>query len=278
MNLSGKKFKSVRGLIFFIKELLGASGEAYIYSSVETTTNTKSIVRQHQFMDDREVKRVVHFFSILERVATARSDVFTHIARLLDVIKTMHGYLTVWRLYAPGDLSNLLKHKPTGLPEKTVFQILKESAKGIYFIHKCQYVHRDIKPWNIVLNTDGTVLIIDFGLTIPANAGPRPPAGTPGFMSPNILCSGEPKPSDDIFSLGVTAFYLLTGSTPFEKVEDMNAFRQRYDNCETYRRKLAGKVSGDGFELVDSMMDPGCYQQMNAQYVYEKAKQVLAQL
>lgn len=84
-------------------------------------------------------------------------------------------------------------------------------------------LHRDIKPANCFEDTDGTVKVGDFGLSISTQARgeshltlPGDFLGTPAFCSPEQLRGDELNVRSDMYSVGVTLFYLLTGRTPFE--------------------------------------------------------------
>ena len=79
--------------------------------------------------------------------------------------------------------------------------------------------HRDVKPGNIVVGPDGSVHLVDFGIAriagkVPLTDG-RAIVGTPEFLAPELL-DGEPAgPGTDLWALGVTLYYALTGEAPF---------------------------------------------------------------
>ncbi|MEO1374273.1 MAG: protein kinase [Cyanobacteria bacterium J06635_10] len=126
---------------------------------------------------------------------------------------------------------------------KTLTQILQEQGlmdeifvKGILisilpvldYIHSKGIVHRDIKPENILIDTDGKPVLIDFGavketlgtmFTPSGNATKSIVIGTPGFM-PTEQSVGRPMFASDIYSLGLSAIYLLTGQMPQELATD----------------------------------------------------------
>ncbi|HBT61723.1 MAG TPA: hypothetical protein DEB40_08265, partial [Elusimicrobia bacterium] len=85
-------------------------------------------------------------------------------------------------------------------------------------------VHRDIKPGNIMLCANGAVRILDFGLCAKAGdltlAGPDAPIGTLDFMSPEQGLCAPPDPRMDLYSLGCTYYFALTGQPPFFSVRD----------------------------------------------------------
>jgi hypothetical protein len=100
-------------------------------------------------------------------------------------------------------------------------RMLADACRGVCAAHKAGLVHRDIKPGNLMLTGEGTVKVADFGLARPADrAGPAltnegAVMGTPDFMSPE-QCQGERAgPLSDVYSLGATYYYLLTGRAPY---------------------------------------------------------------
>jgi serine/threonine-protein kinase len=101
-------------------------------------------------------------------------------------------------------------------------RVVAEACRGLAAVHKVGIVHRDVKPSNLMLSRDGRVVLIDFGLVrMPDGAGPGgAPVGTPRYMAPELARPTErPAPEDlhlcDIYSLGATAYEMLTGSPPF---------------------------------------------------------------
>ena len=113
--------------------------------------------------------------------------------------------------------------------ESSVKEILANILPVLDYVHSKRIVHRDIKPDNIILrNSDGKPTLIDFGavketmgtvLTSSGNSSQSIVIGTPGFM-PSEQSVGRPVYSSDLYSLGLTAIYLLTGKIPQEFTSD----------------------------------------------------------
>ena len=93
-------------------------------------------------------------------------------------------------------------------------RLLLESARACAAAHKRQIVHRDIKPGNIMLRTDGRVKVTDFGLAAgPAHAGQS--ASIALYLSPEQCAGNAVDARADVYSLGVTYYHMLTGVPPF---------------------------------------------------------------
>lgn len=109
------------------------------------------------------------------------------------------------------------------LNESSVREILINILPVLDYIHSNRIVHRDIKPANIILRSrDTKPVLIDFGavketmgtlITVGGNVAPSIVIGTPGFMA-SEQSVGRPVYSSDLYSLGLTAIYLLTGKIP----------------------------------------------------------------
>jgi serine/threonine-protein kinase len=102
-----------------------------------------------------------------------------------------------------------------------VARLVREVAWALAYAHQQGVVHRDVKPENILLERgSGRALITDFGIALVASDGTRTPAGatrgTIRYMSPEQAQGQAVDGRSDLYSLGVTAFYALTGRVPFE--------------------------------------------------------------
>jgi serine/threonine protein kinase len=105
------------------------------------------------------------------------------------------------------------------LPISVTLHILRCVTSALAFAHGRGIIHRDIKGANILIDTDGRILVSDFGIARAvedvALTASGAVVGTPAFMSPE-QCSGQPLgPQCDQYSLGVVTFQMVTGSVPF---------------------------------------------------------------
>jgi eukaryotic-like serine/threonine-protein kinase len=124
----------------------------------------------------------------------------------------------VQELLSGTDLDELLKRGPMSLP--ATIAILLQVCAGLEYAHARSIIHRDIKPANVRVMEDGSVKIMDFGIAKSIQSPSRltqtgVALGTAGYLAPEQL-SGKPLDiRTDLFSLGVMAYEMVTGTRPF---------------------------------------------------------------
>jgi serine/threonine-protein kinase len=100
-------------------------------------------------------------------------------------------------------------------------RLLRQAAEALAAVHAAGYIHRDICPRNFVVRSDGKSLkLIDFGLTVPATPQFMQPGnrtGTPNYMAPELVRRKKADQRLDMFSLGVTAFELMSSELPWPR-------------------------------------------------------------
>jgi serine/threonine protein kinase len=111
-------------------------------------------------------------------------------------------------------------------PLHIVLKIIKQVCDGLAAVHRAGVVHRDIKPGNVIIETEtGRAVITDFGLVRRHGKGEaakgRGVGGTPGYLAPEVIAeraiSEEADFLTDVYALGATAFELITGELPFNE-------------------------------------------------------------
>jgi eukaryotic-like serine/threonine-protein kinase len=115
-------------------------------------------------------------------------------------------------------LSVLLAREGRLSPARTL-DVLAQSALALDSAHQASVVHRDVKPSNLLLRSDGVVKVTDFGIAHAADEAPRTEAGlvvgTAAYLSPEQVACQPATPASDIYALGVVAYECLAGRRPF---------------------------------------------------------------
>ncbi|GAA1392302.1 hypothetical protein GCM10009613_36680 [Pseudonocardia kongjuensis] len=105
------------------------------------------------------------------------------------------------------------------IPADEALDILEQAARALHAAHERGFVHRDVKPGNILLRTDGIVKLTDFGIAKAADAVPVTRSGmvmgTAHYIAPEQASGEEAGPSGDVYSLGVVGYECLAGVRPF---------------------------------------------------------------
>ncbi len=124
---------------------------------------------------------------------------------------------------AGGSLKDLLRARRAFLPAEAL-RLIAQVLNALQYAHERGLIHRDIKPGNMLLKADGTLLLSDFGLVkvssvdgssmIAATQTGQMIAGTPEYMAPE-QAFGQALPASDIYSVGVVLYEMLTGTRPF---------------------------------------------------------------
>jgi len=124
----------------------------------------------------------------------------------------------VMELIDGGTLRELLRERGP-MPPHAVAAVLRPICHGLGVAHAAGLVHRDVKPENVLISDDGEVKIADFGLVrAVAEAGITSTSvilGTAAYLSPEQVGTGESDPRSDVYAVGILAYELLTGRTPF---------------------------------------------------------------
>lgn len=135
-----------------------------------------------------------------------------HVVKIHQVVRTQDGdELILVMEYCEGKSARqLTETNQVSLPEAK--KIIRDAAIGLNYIHGNKYLHRDIKPDNILLKADGTVKLGDFGfVTDELQFGFATPYGTAIYWAPEVLGEKACSELSDVFSLGVTFVNLVSG-------------------------------------------------------------------
>lgn len=167
-----------------------------------------------------------------------------------------HRHQRIWYValeYAGcGSLHSRIKSLGELLPREAL-EFLEQATEGLSHVHRLGILHRDVKPQNMLVTTDGNLKISDFGLAVELRGVEyRVPGmvGTPAFLAPERWDEGPIDAAGDVYSLGVCLFYMLTGELPFPS-RNAEELRRAHSSFEP---RLPDEVPRGIRELVMAMM------------------------
>ncbi len=195
-----------------------------------------------------------------------------NIVRMFGRFKAFKSYFIVMEFCDGITLERLVRLNGR-LSQDDFRRAFGQIASAVLYAHQREVVHRDIKPVNVMLNFDGTVKLMDFGLAKPINElepvteVDNHIVGTPRYMAPEQLKGREITEVTDYFALGCTAYKLLTGDTLFPE-HDVNKLRAIHD-CWTVPdfSQRRPELAPDICELLT-----GCLQRRRSKRVCDLAK------
>jgi serine/threonine protein kinase len=178
------------------------------------------------------------------------------------------GVLVFAMEYVDGeDLAHLVRERGP-LPVNEACEYARQAALGLHHAHVRGMVHRDVKPHNLIRARDGTIKVLDFGLVRATSNGladleltpDREAVGTPDYMAPELAL--DPKRADaraDIYGLGCTLYFLLTGGPPFGGITPYEVVLSHRDRKPTPLDRTCPTVPADLARVVARMLakDPG---------------------
>ena len=209
---------------FEVESLLGAGGMGAVYKARQLSVDRLVALKvlKRDILDDQQAVR--RFF--LEAKATSRLS-NPHTVTVHDFGQTEEGLLFIAMEYLDGhDLRDRLR--TTGhIPASEAVAIVDAIAQSLDEAHSMEIIHRDLKPENIFLvksgETDAFVKVLDFGIaraqSLTGDKGLTTTgsiAGTPAYMSPEMVKGEKVSASADVYAMGVILYEMISGRQPID--------------------------------------------------------------
>jgi hypothetical protein len=240
-----------------VQGVLGAGGMGAVYRAVQVQLDRVVAVKVlHRRMTDRPgfADRFAREVKALARL---------HHPNIVTAFDADHAGDTHFFVmeYVPGESLEAEVRRRGPLPVAEACDAARQAAEALAHAFEHGIVHRDIKPGNLLRGPGGVVKVADFGLarvvgSEPQPAGSAPPVlGTPEYMAPEQ--ARDPAAADhraDLYSLGCTLYFLLTGRPPFSGPSPLQTLLAHQDTAPTPVRELRPDVPPSVAAVLDGLM------------------------
>ena len=195
---------------------LAANPAASVYLAHSERTSTEVVLKVLGHLSEDEGSQIV-FDRFLREYAIASAIRHPNIVRIFDFgVADDHAYI-VMEYFPAGDLRARIRQ---GIPARQALAHLRQMAGALAVLHGSGVLHRDLKPGNVMLREDGSVVLIDFGLSRLLEiegtiTGYGEIFGTPYHMSPEQGHGRATDERSDVYSLGIIFFEMLTQRKPY---------------------------------------------------------------
>jgi hypothetical protein len=194
---------------------LGVGGMASVYLAVQESLDRKVALK---IMAPALAANEVFAGRFLKEGRITAQLSHPHLVTVFDFGQQGSTYYLATEFIPGGSLRDKLDQ---GISVAESLDVVCDVALGLQFAHAAGFVHRDVKPGNVLFRLDGTAVLADFGIARSMDGKARVTQigntiGTPHYMSPEQVRGDEVDGRSDLYSLGVMLFELLTGKPPYD--------------------------------------------------------------
>lgn len=233
----GKKAKGVKVSDVKRWDLRGRTGQGSMSKVFQAYDKDLGRTVCLKLLDKEKTRKFEERFKVMGLKKPSEGEVCVGLTHANCVKTYEHGVTTQGEPYLVMEwiegrgLNFLVETKNAQLDGNRVNYVC-QLCDAIQYLHAQQYLHRDLCPRNTMVDAEGVVKLIDFGLTIPYTpqfCQPGNRTGTVDYLAPEIIKRMTTDHRVDLFALGVTAFEVFTGELPWERLPSSE---------ETLRRRL----------------------------------------
>ena len=226
-----------------ILALLGRGGMADVYTAEDERLGREVALKAVPPEFARDPERVERF---RREVRAAARLSHPNIVTVYEFGQGDGLHFYTMALMPGGDLKALIRANPEGMAEDETRAVASAVARALNYAHRHGFVHRDVKPENILFGEEGTPQLTDFGIARVMGSETRMTAtgmsiGSPHYMSPEQARGLAVDGRSDLYSLGVVLYEMLTGRLPFNAADTFAvAYSHINDPVPELPRDLAG--------------------------------------
>ena len=223
---------------------LGAGGMGVVYKAEDLRLGRLVALKflPPQLVSDPDAKR--RFF---QEARTASAIDHVNVCTIHDIEETTDGRVFLSMAYCDGEtLKKRLERGPLAAPEAV--RVALQVARGLARAHQAGIVHRDVKPGNIMVTTEGEAKLLDFGIATITSVGDLTRTGTTlgtlAYMAPEHIRGGAADERSDVWALGVVLHEMLAGRRPFSGADDYELLQAIVDRPPSPLTGVAGVTDG----------------------------------
>jgi len=233
-----------------IIEELGRGGMGRVYKATDTKISEKVALKLIKLEIASDKKTLERFGNELR---IARKIVHKNVGRMYDINEEGGTHYITMEYVSGQDLKGLIRQ--TGqLAIGTSISVAKQVCEGLSEAHKTGVIHRDLKPSNIMIDREGNVRIMDFGIARSLKekgiTGAGVMIGTPDYMSPEQAEAKELDQRSDIYSLGIILYEMVTGRVPFEGDTALSIAMKHKSEAPKDPKEYNAQIPGDLSHLI----------------------------
>jgi serine/threonine-protein kinase len=190
--------------------------------------------------DEEMMKRFVH------ELRYSRKITHRNVIRIYDFLHLQGSYAISMEYFPSHTLSGEIPDGKPMQPEKYL-KFSRDIATGMAVAHQAGVIHRDLKPANILVNEEGLLKIVDFGVAAAASSGDTQLTktgyviGSPKYMAPEQILGKKVDETADVYSIGVIMYEMATGIPPYSRGDHMSVMYQHVQG----KAKSAQEINPD---------------------------------
>jgi serine/threonine protein kinase len=203
-----------------IIKMLGHGGMSRVYLARDVNNQQQVVLK---FVNDDLIGNIAVYERYKRESEIGSRINHPYIQQMLNTDEERSDQYLVMEYIQGRTLRSVLEdYAPNPMPVDEALRIILQVCDALAYCHEHGVLHRDIKPENIMLQDDGHIKIIDFGVALLEGArrvtwrGLTGTVGTPDYMSPEQLKGERGTAASDIYSVGIILYEMLCGRTPFD--------------------------------------------------------------
>ena len=203
--------------------------------------------------DEEMMKRFVH------ELRYSRKITHRNIIRIYDFLKLQGCYAISMEFFPSHTLSGEIPdNKPMDIEKLLRFS--RDIAAGMTVAHQAGVIHRDLKPANILVNEEGLLKIVDFGVAAAASSGDTQLTktgyviGSPKYMAPEQILGKKVDVTADVYSVGVIMYEMATGIPPYSRGDHMSVMYQHVQGKAKHCQEINPEISDELADLIVKSM------------------------